>query len=59
MVEKLENQVLYQQLKARASDIFVATKDVDLQKRRLEVEQKVSGLNRAFETFAKFGLVSQ
>lgn len=59
VVEKLEDQVLYQQLRSRAADIFSATKDVDLQQQREEVEEKVNGLNRAFDTFARFGLVTE
>lgn len=57
VTEKLEDQVLHRQLKKRALDIFTATKDEDLQKKRLEVELKVQGLDKAFDVFAKLGLV--
>ena len=59
MSEKLESQVLHRQLKHRAHDIFAATKDENLQKKRLEVEAKVQGLDKAYEVFVKLGLVSK
>lgn len=57
--EQLENQILHRQLKQGAHDIFRATKDEDLHKKRQEVEAKVDSLDEAYEVFVKLELVSR
>ena len=57
--EQLEEQVLHRRLKQRAHDIFSATQDINLHKKRQEVETKLNGLDMAYDVFARFNLVSK
>ena len=56
VIDKLEDQVLYRQLKERANDIFTASKNDDLQRQRQEVQEKVNSLDKAFNVLAKLNL---